>query len=56
MYADDIANFADTLFDMQKKIDLLFEFCSKLCLTVNLNKTKMMVLRNGGYLKDIEIW
>ena len=54
MYADDITIFADTVFDMQKKIDLLFEFCTNWGLTVNLDKTKMMVFRNGGYLKAIE--
>ena len=56
MYADDLTIFADTVFDMQSKIDLLFNFCSKWGLTVNLNKTKMVVFRNGGYLKSIEKW
>ena len=55
-YADDVAVFADTVFDMQKKIDMLYDFCSKWGLTVNLNKTKIMVFRNGGYLKSIEKW
>ena len=55
-YADDLAIFSDTVFDMQKKIDLLYTFCEKWGLTVNLDKTKMIVFRNGGYLKSIEKW
>ena len=56
MYADDLTIFADTVFDMQTKIDLLHSFCKKWKLIVNLDKTKMMVFRNGGYLKAIEKW
>ena len=56
MYADDLSIFADTVFDMQKKIDWLYDFCTTWGLQVNLNKTKMMVFRNGGYLKSIEKW
>ena len=48
--------FADTVFDMQTKLDLLHIFCKKWKLIVNLDKTKMMVFRNGGYLKAIEKW
>ena len=55
-YADDLAIFADTVFDMQKKIDMLYDFCAKWGLKVNLDKTKMMVFRNGGYLRSIEKW
>ena len=56
MYADDLTIFSDTVFDMQRKIDILFNFCVKWGLEVNLNKTKIMVFRNGGYLKSIEKW
>ena len=56
MYADDLVILSDTVFEMQAKIDLLYDFCSKWGLTINLNKTKMMVFRNGGYLKSIEKW
>ena len=56
MYADDLTIFADTVFEMQNKIDMLYDFCTTWGLQVNLNKTKMMVFRNGGYLKSIEKW
>ena len=56
MYADDLTIFSDTVFGMQKKIDMLYNFCTKWGLEVNMNKTKMMVFRNGGYLKSIENW
>ena len=36
-YADDLTIFADTVFDMQRKIDILYDFCEKWGLTVNLN-------------------
>ena len=56
MYADDLVILSDTVFEMQAKIDLLYDFCSKWGLAINLNKTKVMVFRNGGYLKSIEKW
>lgn len=56
MYADDLVILSDTVFEMQAKIDLLYDFCSKWGLTINLNKTKMIVYRNGGYLRSIEKW
>ena len=42
--------------DMQRKINFLYDFCSKYKLTVNQSKTKMMVFRNGGVIKAIEKW
>ena len=56
MYADDIANFADTVARLQKQIDILSTFCHCVKMKVNLNKTKIMVFRNGGCLKLVEKW
>ena len=56
MYADDISNFADTVARLQKQIDTIFKFCSSVKIQINLSKTKTIVIRNGGYLKEIEHW
>ena len=56
MYADDLALFADNVLDMQRKINALEEFCDKWKLKINTDKSKMMVFRNGGYLKQSEKW
>ena len=56
MYADDISNFADTVARLQKQIDTIFKFCSSVKIQINLSKTKIIVFRNGGYLKEIEHW
>ena len=56
MYADDIANFADTVARLQKQIGLVSTFCHFVKMKVNLNKTKIMVFRNGGCLKLVEKW
>ena len=56
MYADDIALVADTVLDLQKKINCLEQYCAKWGLTVNMDKTKVVVFRNGGFLKQCEKW
>lgn len=56
MYADDLCLLSDNVIDMQRKIDQLESFCTKWKMNVNLSKTKMMVFRNGGILKQSEKW
>lgn len=56
LYADDLVLFSDNVIDMQKKIDALNIFCLNWDLKVNIDKSKMMVFRNGGYLKQTEKW
>lgn len=51
MYADDMCLLADSVINMQRKINCLQAYCSKWGLSVNLNKTKMIVFRNGGIMK-----
>ena len=56
MFADDIANVTDTVGRLQKHIDSLQSFCSNYGMTVNLKKTKIVVFRGGGIVKQCEQW
>lgn len=49
-----MANVADYPTDIQRKICYLETFCNKCGLTVNMDKTKIIVFRNGGLIKDCE--
>ena len=52
--ADDIANVTDTVGRLQKHIDNLQSFCSNYGMTVDLKKTKIVVFRRGGIVKQCE--
>ena len=56
MYADDIAIVSDSVLDLQKKINCLEEYCRKWGLKVNMDKTKVVVFKNGGFIKRCEKW
>lgn len=50
LYADDIVIFSNTMEGLQKGLDVLEDYCRKWKLTVNIDKTKVMVFRKGGNL------
>ena len=52
LYADDIIIFGNSPEDLQKSLATLEDYCSKWKLTVNTNKTKIMVFRKGGRLPN----
>jgi hypothetical protein len=56
MYADDIAIFADTIGGLQRKINILQEYCDEWNLSVNLKKTQVVVFKNGGAVSRNEKW
>ena len=56
MYADDLSSFADTVCRLQKQIDSISNFCKELNMKINIEKTKIIVFRNGGTLKNSEKW
>ena len=56
MYADDCAIMDDSVIGLQRKIKVLDLFCEKWGLKVNTNKTKVVVFRNGGKLRQNEKW
>ena len=50
LYADDIVVFANSSSELQKSLDLLFDYCQRWKLLVNTSKTKVMNFRKGGRL------
>ena len=56
LYADDIVSISDTVGRLQQQINKLENYCLKWGLKVNLNKTKVIVFRNGGPLRQNEHW
>ena len=49
-YADDIVIFSNTSEGLQNGLGILSDYCIKWKLTVNIDKTKIMVFRKGGSL------
>jgi hypothetical protein len=56
LFADDIALLSDTPGGLQNQLNILKLCCDKLHLTVNEDKSKIMVFRNGGKLSKYESW
>lgn len=56
LFADDLAGVADSVGRLQKIIDVISNFCKKWGLKINLDKTKIMVFRNGGPLRQNKKW
>ena len=56
MFADDLAIISDTPAGLQRAINVLQETSQRLGLTINLDKTKVMVFRAGGFLGRREKW
>lgn len=55
-YADDIVLLADDVKVLQEMIKRLQNYCEEWNMTVNTNKSKIMVFRNGGRLSAREAW
>jgi hypothetical protein len=52
MYADDIVILASNVFDLQNKIDIIISYFNNNDLTVNLEKTKVVMFKYGRERKD----
>ena len=50
LYADDIVIFANSAEGLQRNLDILYNYCQRWKLTVNVAKTKIIVFRKGGQL------
>ena len=48
-FADDLVILADSKIDLNRKLKALNEYCIQNHLTVNINKTKVMIFSKGGY-------
>ena len=47
LYADDIVIFGNSAEQLQDSLNLLSNYCQRWKLTVNINKTKVLVFRKG---------
>ena len=56
LFADDAVIFSETPEGLQKSLDNFEIYCKKWNLTVNVEKTKVVVFRKGGILARNEIW
>lgn len=48
MYADDMVIFSETAHELQEMLNTLYSYTSVWDLTVNVQKTKIVIFRNGG--------
>ena len=56
MFADDLALLSDTVNGLQKQLNMLSDFCDTYKLTVNEQKSKIIVFKKGGKLARKENW
>ena len=56
LFADDLTLLASTVIGLQNQLNALSVAAKRLGLTVNLDKSKVMVFRKGGYLAAKERW
>ena len=56
LFADDLTLLASTVTGLQNQLNALSVAAKRLGLTVNLDKSKVMVFRKGGYLAAKERW
>ena len=52
LYADDLVLFSETVEGLQNLLDNLHVYANKWHLTVNTDKTHIVVFRNGGKVKN----
>ena len=56
MFADDVSSVADTVLDLQCQLNYIDEFCKDTGMYLNLDKSMIIVFRNGGPLRTHERW
>ena len=56
LFADDAVIFSETPEGLQKSLDNFEIYCKKWYLTVNVQKTKVVVFRKGGNLAQNKVW
>ena len=56
MFTDDIATVEEMAGKVQTQINRIYEFCQSTGMQLNLDKSKIMVFRNGGPLRHYERW
>ena len=48
MFADDLILLSQSAAGLQKCLDKLQNYCQKWCLSININKTKVLIFNRGG--------
>ena len=56
LFSDDIALISDTKSGLQKQLSLLSPFCKEYKITVHIGKTKVVVFRKSGQLRNTDSW
>ena len=56
MFADDTVSFSESVEGLQLSLNNLVSYCNKWDLTVNIDKTKIVVFKKGGILSRQEKW
>lgn len=56
LFADDLVLIADTCIDLQRRLNCLASYCDKWNMTVNMDKSNIVVFKNGGVLSKHEKW
>lgn len=56
LFADDLVLLSDSVAGLQRKFNILSKYCKKWNMKVNLDKTKVVVFKNGGHLSSREKW
>ena len=55
LYTDGSVSFANNPEKLQNGLDLLYDFCSKWKLTMNINKTKIMIFRKHTHKNSVQV-
>ena len=56
LFADDVILISDTVSGLQNQLNVLWETANRLSLVVNLDKSNIIVFRNGGHIAACEKW
>ena len=56
MYAEDMVLFAENPAALQTMIDTLYKYNKEWKLDLSIDKTKIVIFRNGGNIKEKENW
>jgi hypothetical protein len=56
LFADDFSIASFRSYGLQKKFELVYQYCKNRNLKCNLSKSKIMVYKKGGKLKAAEGW
>ena len=56
LFADDMVIFGKDVTDLQNSLDLLYAYCQTWGLTVNPDKSKIVVFRKRGSVLESENW